>query len=312
MKVSSPKTRYHKEEYPFDQIMMGMVLDFNPSTGLYTVKLDKGGCLYNVPMLGMYGAQHGTDLSTAGNMRGAVVAIIRLYNKAYILGSLPTQITSNIKVTPDTETLGYGGSDKFTYAKKKDYDVTALRSTDYISGDKIESVEGGSELRLGKEGVATFRVSDLCQITLNKLKDLGRVITRTFQHFSDFGEVQHTHTSNGRVGMSIKGGAVFTSETHPSQAKWTVQVYLGDNPGGSENDRLHVRVNDVANSNFVTLTFTADGKVFLNTSSDQSITVGGNVTETVSGSKSENVSGSKSIQCGGFTIQCSSLNITQG
>lgn len=315
MKDSSAKSRFHRNEAPYDQISMGLVVDFNPATALCTVKLDKGGFVRNVPVLGMYGAQHGTDLSTAGNLRGAVVVLLKVYSQLYVLNTIPTQLNADFKVSEDSVTPGYGGSDTNTYGKGVDKSCVAMRSTDYITGDKIERAEGGAEYGLLKEGLAVLKASPLCQFTLNKLKDLGRLVTRVFQHFTDFGEVNMTHTTEGRVGLNVKGGADFINETHPSKSKWTVQTWVGDNPTGTPEDRLHVRVNDVGNSNFVTFTFNTNGEVFMETTGDKFLTVGkdhliditGDRKHTVGGSniidvtgdKKENIVGKKTVVVGG-------------
>ena len=241
-------------------VSMGMVVDFNPATALCTVKLDKGGFVRNVPILGMYGAQHGTDLSTAGNLRGAIVVLIKVYAQLYVLNTVPTQLTADFKVSEDSVNPGYGGGDKTTYGKGVDLERTAMRTTEYIPGDKIERAEGGAESSLFKEGLALLKASPLCQFSLNRVKDLGRLVTRIFQHFSDFGEVNYTHSESGRVGLNIKGGAEFTEETHPSKSNWTVQVWVGDNPSNSE-DRLFVKVNDKDQTELVTIAVDIDGNI---------------------------------------------------
>ena len=168
---------------------------------------------------------------------------------------------------------------------------------------------------------------------LCKFKDLGRLVTRVFQHFTDFGEINITHNSSGRVGLHLKGGADFINETHPLKARWTVQAWLGDHPG-SETDRLHVMVNDPGNNQRVELSFTTEGKVFLKTTSDKteqigadhitevtgnkSLAVKGDHSETVDGNRSTVVSGKEEVVflsgktevvTGACTLACSSFNL---
>lgn len=319
MKSISQDTRYHYPENTFNVLSLGLVTDYNPSTMLCSVQLDKGPHVTQVPVLGMYGSQFGTDLTTLPNLRGATVVLVKIHNQLFVLSTVPAQLNVGFKVSEAPSTPGYGGGNQYTYGVATDKNCSAMRATEYLPGDRISRVNGGAESGLLQEGVAYLRTSALCQFVLCKFKDLGRLVTRVFQHFTDFGEINITHNSSGRVGLHLKGGADFINETHPLKARWTVQAWVGDHPG-SETDRLHVRVNDADNTKHVTLTFNTEGEMLVETTGDKHLHVGKDHYEDVDGKRETFILGKEDLKImggktevvnGKFHLACSALNITK-
>ena len=291
--------------------MLGLIVDFNPRTGTCDVKLDKSGLLRGVPVLNMYGAQHGSDLSATTSLRGAIAVLLRVHNQVYVLATVPTQMTANIDIADKGTVEGYGGDNVYTYGQQTDRDFSSFRPSDYLPKDKVNKADGGSELSLMEEGVTVLKASPLAQFILCKLKDLGRLVTRVFQHFTDFGEVQFTHSSQGRVGLSVKGGADFTNETHPSKANYTFTAYIGDNPN-NEKDRLFLKVNNGGDTTFVSTSYDIDGTATFKTSKDHVENIGNDHKSTVVGNEEVTITGKKSdFIADGYTLACSSFNIVR-
>lgn len=272
MKHTSTVSRFKMPEMSYDTFQMGIVVDYNPASATCDVQLSRGGLVRGIPVLNTQGSQHGTDMSWTSNLRGAAVAVIRMNNQLYVMATIPSPQTK-VDTPPISEpaTLpGYGGGNQDTYGKPVDRDFSTMRSKDHLTGDKILKSDGGAEVTAMKEGVARLKASPLCQFILCKIKDLGRLVTRVFQHFTDFGEVNFTHKDTGRVGVYLCGGADYMAETHPGKAKWTIQTWLGDHPDNAQ-DRLFVRVNDVDNAKYVTLAFDIDGNAYLHTTNDTKV-----------------------------------------
>lgn len=319
MKEISQSSPYHYPENVYDTFILGVVTDYSPATYTCDVKLHNGPHIQSIPVLGVYGPQFGTDISTPTKLRGATVILLRVYNQLYVLSPVPSQMKTGFKVSESTTPAGYGGSNEHTYGQPVDRDFSSLRSKEYMPGDRIDRVDGGAESGLLQEGVAYLKVSSLCQFILCKFRDLGRLVSRVFQHFTDFGEVHFTHNDQGRVGVHVKGGADFLNETHPSKAKWTVQAWIGDHPG-DETDRLHIRVNDPGDSEFVEFTFNTLGEVFMETTGKKTLKVGKDHIENVDGDRKTTVIGNETVTIldgktdtipATYNIACSALNITK-
>ena len=271
MKPISQQSRYLLPENPQSTFEVGIVIDFNPALATCDIQLDRGPLIRGVPVLGTQGAQHGTDMSHTSNLRGAAVVLIKVHNQYYVLSTIPSpQIQIDEKISESASIETYGGGNENTYGQPTDKDFSGMRSKDYLTGDKVLKSDGGAELSLMREGVSRLKASALCQFILNRVRDMGRLVTRIFQHFTDFGEVNFTHNDQGRVSIYLRGGADYLEETHPDIAKWTIQAWLGDHPENPK-DRLYVRVNDKENTEFVTLAFDIGGNAFLHTSTDTGI-----------------------------------------
>ena len=285
---------------------IGTVIDINPKTFTADVVLKGGRSMQGVAFVGLYGSPFGQDLTWLQNLRGAVVKLTKIDGEYFIIHTLPTELVDSTKEhqysIPATQ-AGVGGDDNLTYKKGTFADYSGNRNTAFLPSDK--------------EGVVRLRAGALAQLLLGRYKDFARLVTRVYQFFSDFGEMNSTHDA-GRVGLHIKGGADFKEETHPNMKKWTVQVWYGDFPD-DPNARLHIRVNDADNTEYVTLQYGIDGCQVLDMSqddtqtvgndrdhvivNDESVTVGGNASKMVTGDTLTTVSGNAINQVTGNDTQ---------
>jgi hypothetical protein len=307
------------------EVEIGTVIDVNPATFSADVALEGGRSLQGVGFIGVYGSPFGQDITWIHNLRGAVVKLALIGREYFIIHTLPGEIaekddihSSTIPVT-EAET---GGADELTYKDIGFSDYSGNRNTSFLQADKVLRADADTEVSVWKAGIVRLKAGPLAQFILNKYKAFARLVSRTYQFFSDFGEVASTHDSSGRVGLHIKGGADFTNETHPSSEKWTIQVWYGNYPGDPD-ARLHIKVNDADETNSVELQYDINGNQTLDVSNDDTQTIGndkdhtivGDETITVGGDSSKSIVGDEAKSVGGnktTTVLGNNLSSTTG
>ena len=308
---SSNSTRYSRASNPSNETITGTVSSVNIKNYTVTVVSGNEKTYSNTPILDTYGSYFNQDITWLKSLLGTTVACVWLVDRYYVLGVLPFEHTAEEEELAFPVATGeHGGAKEDSYGTLGGKVFKGRRANDIYDGDKILKAGNGGELSLLREGVARLKAGPLSQFILGRFKEFGRLITRVFKHFTDFGEVEHYHTDEGRVGLYIKGGADYKEESHPSKAKWTVQSWIGDYPDDPDS-RLYIRVNEKENSEFVTLKFDIGGNLTLETSqndtqdignervhnivSDESINVGGDAARNVSGNWDVYVSGEINI-----------------
>lgn len=276
------KSTYSLEQQP--DFRVGLVTDFNTTTFTADVKLSTMEFLTSVPILGMYGTPHGTDMVWLNNFRGATVVLIALNNQYYILSILPQMVQETLNPTNTGATVPTDDAKALEDVRRKGAyrNFNPNRPSDMLSGDKVLRAEGGAEVSVMQGGVTRMKASSMAQFILGKFKDFGRLITRRFQIFSDFGEVDFFHTKEGKVGLSIKGGASYADETHPSKEKWTVLLSMG-HCESDESHRLYVETLNAGGESQVVCSLSADGKAVVTCKGDIEISSDANLALAVKG-----------------------------
>lgn len=255
-------------------ILTGTVIAVYPAKYTCDVVLTSGGILYDVGIMNAYGGILSNDVGLLPNLKGAVVAMLEIYGKKYVLGTLPIQMRPKATISLSPTNTGTGGENEQTYGKQTNtIDFSGARTKGFQPGDKVIRTDGTAELSLCGDGLAMLKASPMAQFILGSCMDFARLIAREFKIFTDFGEVEMSHGGSGKVRMSIKGGAQFCDESSPSGGAWTVQMYLGDVPENPE-ARFSLYVNDIGNSEHVHCTMGADGNLFLETSKDEDRIIG--------------------------------------
>lgn len=276
---------------------IGLVTDCNPSGFTVDVQLETGSTLNNVPVMNAYGTAVGNELTWLNSYRGSTVMLIRLGGQYYVQGTLPVQFShyyseadvSKIeagtkKAMPSTygQSLlesGYGGDDP-NYQKAAAKDFHSGRPSDFLPGDKVLSNDVGSSIGLFKEGLVRLFASPLAQFVLGKYQDFARLVTRRFQGYFDFGEINIFSDGSG-TGLMIQGGASYGDEAKPGSPKYTVQMFMGKyNKSDStelkkvgefaapvaEDARFFIRVNDPGNAEYTGLVMDKGGNITITTS----------------------------------------------
>lgn len=101
------------------------------------------------------------------------------------------------------------------------------RPTDLIAGDQGFRSAEGAMVYAGRGGIAGMKVSDLCQIVLNQVDDLVRIVSRNMEVFSDWGDVQ-TVNEGGKTKLIIRGNA---SAANTHEGRYDFEATIGE--GGS-------------------------------------------------------------------------------
>lgn len=317
-------TRFTKNPQLPPNLLTGTVSSVNVNSFTVTVVTGDNSLHSNVPVLDVYGTYMNQDVTWLKSLSGTNVLLVYLFDRYYVLAVIPFEIVDASKREDRVgdERLEFpsgsgvdGGADSGSYGKLTYKNFSGRRPTDIFDGDKIIRAEGGAEVSLLRGGIARLRGGPLCQLILTKFKELGMLITRTFKHFTDFGEVEYTHNEEGRVGMHLKGGADYKQETHPKDPKWTVQAWIGDCPEDSEDTRLYLKVNDINLQNYVTVSFDIGGNISLDATKDEfkdigrnsnidiakdrTITVGKNLLKDIKNNYTLNVGNNKDVSISG-------------
>jgi hypothetical protein len=100
------------------------------------------------------------------------------------------------------------------------------RPGDVLSGDMGFRSAEGAMVYAGRGGVAGIKVSDLCQLVLNQVDDLVRLVSRNLDVFSDWGEIQHVN-EGGKTRMVIRGNAK-ASNTYAGTFDFEASIGDGD------------------------------------------------------------------------------------
>lgn len=278
----------------------GRVIGCNPAGFTADVLIDGVRTITACPILNIYGSKFGRDMTWISSLRGAKVLLVDVGSQYAIIGTIPEQIADGTKQedVPSAAMPGYGGDNEKTYQAGMLRDFSSGRPRDIMAGDKVLRTEEGAELSLLRGGLARLKASPLAQIVLGRLKDFVRVIARNLQIWTDFGEINFTHTEEGKVGMHIKGGALFSDETHPDSDAFTVNIWAGTCPGG-DTERFRIQVTDSSGGNEVSVGFDTDGNMKIDIAGDQTTSVQGNTEESVQGEKSVLVQGDSSDSVAG-------------
>jgi len=253
----------------------GLVTEFNTTTHTADVKLEGSECLTSVPVLGMFGTSHGTDVTWLQNLRGAQVLLVLVGNSYHVLSTIPQQVKeTKAGAYPTGAVPGAAASQAETLRKGTAFrNFNSNRPTDLLSGDKLIRAEGGAEVGLLQGGVARLKASPMAQFILGKLKDYGLLIVRRFTMFSDFGEIK-CFNDGGKVGLSIKGGGDYVGESHPNAGKNTIEISIGS--CADETHRLFIETKDAGGESQTRMSLSMDGIINLWAKKDINIETGEN------------------------------------
>lgn len=311
-------TQHTGRSDPVPSEVSGVAIRVNPASHTADVLLDNSQLLQDVPIANVSGPAFGTDVVWLHNYRGAKVALKYIENQYYITSMVPSaSIRRDADIVHESHPTSVGGSDKTTYARGVYHDFSQGRAVGYLPGDKVIRSGGTTELGVLRAGLAWLKASPLCQIVLMKLKEVVRIVARTVQIYTDFGEVVIGRVGDGsKVGVVINGGAT-DAEAGPTSAHWTVKCELGASESG-DTQRMTIRVNDFGNSQFVMLSLGADGTFKQTISKDREITVHnddklvilGNCNEAVTGTKTTTATGTLTIHSSTeVNIKAPSINL---
>lgn len=237
-------------------MLEGQILDVNSREYVCQVKVHdeqgKGYVLENVPFLSNSLSADIWEGTTELPERFSACLVVCIQEQYYILAVLPLQknlrgdappVDKNKSLT-HTTSLDYTAkfhenlpSAEGARAERKF--VTGARTNrpqDALPGDKFWQTRDGSFLGILRGGVILARVHEFCQIMLNRVDGLCRIVVRNMQVFTDWGRIDILNDKNG-TNMSIKVGGNYVNN---KQEKFTVHLDVG-----KIGDLVRLRVTDV-------------------------------------------------------------------
>jgi hypothetical protein len=139
---------------------------------------------------------------------------------------------------------------------------------------------------------------------------MARLVSRTFQLFSDFGELIIGSNKDGKTFLKLFGGGSFKEETSPEKKCWTVQAWVGHFSSGEdeqdkykvpdppykthpvqnlkeEDSRLYLRVSSSDNESYALLMVDINGNLIIKTKGDDRKHIGGDRTVATDGTYGE-------------------------
>jgi hypothetical protein len=271
---------YAAEQQP--QFRTGVVTAFYPATFTADVRMEGVESKSEVPILGMYGSSMGSDLVWLQNLRGSIVLMVLIDGEYHILTTVPQQVpyapeeppaVAQPVTFPSPESKVTAAANTTTHTSRS---FNRNRPTDLLPGDKLIRAEDGAELGLFRGGITRLKASPMAQFILGKYRDLAMLIARRFKIHTDFGEVEFFHREGGKVGLEMKGGADYATETQPNKQNWSVLVTAGSNADDSKS-RLFIEVRDSGGSSKVTLNMKNDGDLDVWAKKDMNLKADGKI-----------------------------------
>lgn len=225
---------------------IGVVTSVNPVNYTVEVITEQGVIDNNIFILNQANSAIERSQEWLQSFRGKKVIVSKVSNLKYVLGTLPTNITTSDTTVDSIPFIaeGTGGDTEATYKAGVINNINISRK-DYLDGDKVLSTSDNTSLGLFKGGLSNWKVSNLTQIILHKMKALIRMVTRNFELFTDFGKIT-INNSEGKTSLKIDGGASFKDETMPGVDKYSLSVEMG-NIESDEKQRLKITIKDPNN-----------------------------------------------------------------
>lgn len=222
---------------------IGTIISVNPVTFTVNVASEQGNIDMDILILNQGFSAIERSQSWIHSLRGKKVVVKNIRGIKFILGTLP----SNIEISDTTtDTLPFienetGGDTEAAYKASLLNNVNIGRK-DYLDGDIVMTTTDNTSLSLFKGGLSNWKVSNLTQIILHKMKSLIRMVTRNFELFTDFGTIQISNNED-KTTLKIEGGASFKKETLPGTDKYSVTVEMGSIED-DDKQRLKISVKD--------------------------------------------------------------------
>lgn len=180
----------------------------------------------------------------------------------------------------------------------------AHRPYDLIAGDRgFRTSEGASVFAL-RGGVAGMKVSDLCQLILNQVDDLARLVARNFEVMTDWGSIQILN-ENGKTKLQVKANRV-AKNTYEDRHEFSLVV--GNGEGTAFIDMVLLSKDGAAP--VAVLKMDQEGTRYQFLANDDLQEVRGNQGHTVVGNQKEIVGGEQDIEVDGrHRLKCDNVNL---
>lgn len=251
---------------------IGTIVSVNPISLIVNVMTEQGTIDHDILILNQGTAAFERSQTWIQSLRGKKAVVKSIGGVKFLIGTLPSNIstsdtTEDFIPFAEKETAGDAES---TYKAGLINNINIARK-DYLDGDKVLSTSDNTSLGLFKGGLSNWKVSNLTQIILHKLKGLIRMVTRNFELFTDFGSITVLNTED-KTTLKIEGGASFKDETMPGVDKYSVTLEMG---AVESDDKLRMKLSIVdpeQDSNKVDVGIGIDGIIKIECSDKVEIT----------------------------------------
>lgn len=270
------------------QILEGIILDISSSEYTCHVRAHNvSGDAYDLEDVPLLSRSISPDIWTGDTdipERLSACIVLMVGTQSYVLDMVPASrnratnppaINPNKSIT-STEDEYVPDSHKTLPGHTKAWERKFLMSArtnrphDALPGDKFWKTREGSFLGILRGGVILAKVGEFCQIMLNRIDGICRVVSRNVQLFTDWGRIDILNDKNN-TNMALKIGANYTNN---KQEDFTVHLDVG-----STGNLVHLRVTDVEGTQMARAQIFPNGRVELDSVHSIYVTRGGSMVD---------------------------------
>jgi len=215
----------------------GVIWEVYPDEKTVTVYTDSGRILEGLGIDAQVDSFRGGEICIP--RKGQPVRIDYALGRPVVI--LSHQIPSNpphTQATDDRPLLTQGVDDSSTRTGSAPTSLNHGLPRGTLPGDKAWVGDEGNLVAVLSGGLSLLKGSEYSQIIASRLGDLVRIVSRNFEHFSDFGEI-HIKNEGGKNSFILRGGADQLTETGGGKTNYTLHVELG-----AAGDLISVKVTD--------------------------------------------------------------------
>ena len=237
------------------QILEGTILDVNSSE--YTCHIRARGAdgegydLENVPLLSKSASTDVWAGSTDLPERMSPCLVLKINTRYYVMDVVPQSrnLNTNPPVIDKNKSITLTEDDNYTpdsyktlpsqqsAAERKFFSSARVnRPHDSLPGDKFWRTREGGFLGILRGGLILAKAGEFCQLMMNRIDSLFRLVSRNVQIFTDWGRIDILN-DKGNTNMSLKVGANYSEN---KQEEFTVHLDVG-----SIGDLVHLKVTGV-------------------------------------------------------------------
>lgn len=214
-------------------IKIGKVTAVDQNTHTYTIQTEGSGFVEGKPATAPGGGYFRGSGDGSLIQEGAQVLYVHSGATGYIVGCLPEPGIPSTHTSP----VSYTNVSSIKEAQK-DTNYISYRGgnpPDLLPGDFAKYTPEGGFLSLLRGPVAKIGANPLAQMMFNNIDDLGRIVARNFDIFTDFGEVRFSN-DEGETNFELYGSPVF----HETLGADNIGEELGTHAPDGERNRYRV------------------------------------------------------------------------
>lgn len=177
------------------------------------IRSDSGQTIHGVRIVKSAGGANGYGDNSAPAEQDRVLVMKLPGNKHYILGSIPVMTHDNAKaIGPAVGQQGVVPEELANFSMSQSDSVSGDQSmpADQRVGDWSRTSHGGGMIALLRAGTVLVKSSPTSLFMLSPFDDLGRLVTRNWEHYTDVDTVKK---------LSVGGAVSMVHEVFPTSAR---------------------------------------------------------------------------------------------